>query len=86
MRPIQHEWQVNHRLALGSQRVDGSVRRAKEFVFGRGDFVEVAAYADIVSYWDTKSRSRKADIQYAPHEIIRLWSAADARVSANLDC
>ena len=45
----------------------------------------MAAYAKISSYY-TKSRMQKADIQYAPHKIIRLWSAADARVRTILVC
>lgn len=82
--PIQHEWQVGHRLSLGMQRPNGQVRRASEFVFAKGDFVEVAVFADILSYWDPKSRQRRVDIQYAPQELIRLWSAREARVSSNI--
>ena len=61
------------------QRTDGTVKRANEFVFKKGDFVEVLVYADILAY--SKDSKPFVDIQYAPQEVVRLWSAADANVS-----
>ena len=64
------------------QRPDGSVKRATELVFKKGDFVEVLVYADILAY--SKDSKPFVDIQYAPQEVVRLWSAADANVSSIL--
>lgn len=79
---IRHDWKVAHRLSLAMQRPDGSVKRATELVFKKGDFVEVLVYADILAY--SKDSKPFVDIQYAPQEVVRLWSAADANVSSIL--
>lgn len=81
IRGIQQDWRVDHRLSLGMQKPNGDVRRASDFVFTKGDFVEVSVFVDILSFWDSKSKQRRVDIQYAPQEIIRLWSNREARVS-----
>ncbi|TFY60993.1 hypothetical protein EVJ58_g4792 [Rhodofomes roseus] len=81
VKAVQGQWRVSHHLSLGTQRRDGQIYGgAKDIIFAKGDFVEVAVFVDVVSYWDTKSRQRKVDIQYAPQEIIKLWSAKDAKV------
>lgn len=80
MSAIEHDWRVGHRLSLGMQRDDGSICRAKEIVFAKGDFVEVSVYADIVVFVDTKTKTKRIDVQFAPQEMIKLWSAKDARV------
>lgn len=79
---IRHDWKVTHRLSLGMQRPDGTVKRATELIFRKGDFVEVLVFADIVVY--PKDGEHTVDIQYAPQEIIRLWTAAGAKVCAPL--
>ena len=80
IRTIQHDWTVAHRLSLGMQLPDGKIGKASELVFNKGDFVEVSVTAEIVRYWDSKQKRVGAEVQYAPQEIVRLWSARDANV------
>lgn len=58
---------------FGMQRKDGSVKRASE-ILNKCDFVEAAAFVDIVVGGDEEEKTR-VDIQHAPEEMIRLWSA-----------
>ena len=64
------------------QRPNGTVKRATELVFKKGDFVEVLVFADILAY--SKDNKPVVEIQYAPQEVVRLWSAIDANVRAHL--
>ncbi|KAH9829288.1 uncharacterized protein C8Q71DRAFT_863351 [Rhodofomes roseus] len=76
LRSVEGQWNVKHTLSLAMQTRDGQVRRVKDIVFAKGDFVEVAVYVDIVSFWDRKTRQRKIDIQFAPQEIVAKLAAA----------
>lgn len=80
MRRIADDWKVSHRLSLGMQNAAGAIVKASDMVFSKGDFVEVSVTADIKRYWDTKEKKVAVEVQYAPQEIIRLWSARDATV------
>ena len=51
-------------------------------MFNKGDFVEVSVTAESVRYWDSNQKIVGAEVQYAPQEIVRLWSARDANVRA----
>ena len=48
-------------------------------MFRKSDFVEVLVFTDIVTY--ANSGKPVLDIQYAPTEVMRLWSATEAKVS-----
>lgn len=63
---------------FGMQRKGGSVKRASE-ILNKGDFVEAAAFVDTVVWGDEEEKTR-VDIQHAPEEMIRLWSAREAKV------
>lgn len=81
IRNIQHDWKVDHRIDLYTQKENGSLRRTSEIAFGRGDFVEVKVIVDIVTFWDTKANRPRADVQYAPLEVTKLHPAQRAKVS-----
>ena len=51
-------------------------------LFRKGDFVGVRVFADIVTY--AKSGEPVLVIQYAPTEVVRLWSTTEAKVSRAL--
>ena len=77
---VKHDWRVAHRLSLWLQADGGNLKPAADFMFGRGDFVEVTVFADIVSYWDTKAGKARAEIQYAPEQVVRLRTAKQVKL------
>ena len=68
VRVVKHDWRVAHRLSLWLQADGRNLKPAADFVFGRGDFVEVTVFADIVSFWDTKAGKARAEIPVCARE------------------
>ena len=80
IRDIQHDWRVDHRIDLYTQKENGSLRKTSNIAFARGDFVEVKVMVDIVTFWDMKANRPRADVQCAPLEVTKLHPARRVKV------
>lgn len=79
---IAHMWRVEHRLVVGIQRENGSIVRTNPLVIRRGDFVDVAVTVHIFTM--RARRTRKTEVFFSPHEVVRLAPAAQVTVRRSI--
>ncbi|KAI0708644.1 hypothetical protein C8Q76DRAFT_626958 [Earliella scabrosa] len=78
-RKIASKWRIDHVVRTGMRRANGQNVLIAHEAIQPGDFVEVSVALDI-RVMRTKT-ARTTVIQFAPQEVVRLWSAADIQVS-----
>lgn len=78
---IETLWRVDHRINTGSRRADNTNARSSHLVLRCGDFVDVAVAINIVTY--RKKGKLCTEILFAPQDVLRLWTADQAKVSCS---
>jgi len=74
---IGTRWTVSHRVKTGIQRGDGRILLCNPMVFKKGDFVDIAVYADIATLRD--GHRTRTVVHFAMQEVVRLRSVEELR-------
>ncbi|KAI0057502.1 hypothetical protein BV25DRAFT_1920092 [Artomyces pyxidatus] len=80
---IVDQWRITEKLALGRRLADGTIERCNQFIFARGDFVDVAAAVDIANV-KTYRGIPGVSIQLCPRHVVQLCKAADVPTILNV--
>lgn len=74
---MDKEWYISNRVTVGRQLPNGKVRQCSGLIIRPGDFVDVLAVVDIVTY--TNSSGRNVRVNFAMKRVIQLKAAATMR-------
>ena len=80
-RRMSSRWRVGHRIVCGARRKNGQNMIITPEALAEGDFVEVSIALDITVVRSKKQRGTV--VRFSPQEVVRLWTAEEAQVSAN---
>ncbi|KAH9855229.1 hypothetical protein C2E23DRAFT_725049, partial [Lenzites betulinus] len=78
-RRMSSRWCIDHTIDTCVRRPNGTNIPVSPDAIRRGDFIEVAVTAHIRTVVSRKRRQTIVD--FAMHEVVRLWSAREAKVS-----
>lgn len=78
-RKIMDQWRIDHKINTAIRRNNGENMPVASDAIGRGDFVEVTVTARIEVIRTRRSQGSK--VSFIMHDVVRLWSAQEAKVS-----
>ena len=79
---LGNEWRLRDRPALYRQDADNVITPTTAVSFEPGDFVEVIAHLDLVTFQDEDVEGDVIEMCLAMERVTRLYSAAQLKVSA----
>ncbi|OBZ77797.1 hypothetical protein A0H81_02175 [Grifola frondosa] len=76
---IASRWIVDHRISAAIQHVDGRIVPATHMAFHKGDFVDVAVFAEVVTR--RTGRTTNVDVNFAVQSVVRLTSVSELKAN-----